>query len=309
MKIKPVCFTAAAACIFLIYSNGFAQTPRKNTPLKALVPNVSKKQMAAVPDNSHLPDFVVDRFVLIPKYAILGQPYKMEIWLKEYPRLSKTPWIQVVTENTAAPALLRTTRKYSIPAQWASRTPAITIDYPADQLVDIRVQQRKKLVITLDINNDIAEKNEANNTVTHDYGLYPENTPMSDLIFYDHPIKNKSSEKQYYFKSESPSNEKHVNQPVKIWGYIVNFGNDTARPFKIRITGDLDRDQKTKFTKVLQINKQIRPNEVYVFSDYLTWQTPGLKVCLFELDIDDQVIESNENNNRSTGTCTIRIAP
>jgi hypothetical protein len=93
-----------------------------------------------------------------------------------------------------------------------------------------------------------------------------------------------------------------------IWGYVVNFGNDTARPFKIKIIGDLNRDLGTKFTKIIQINKLIKPNEIYTFYTYITWPTPGFKVCLFELDIDDQVIESNENNNTSVGTCTLRIA-
>lgn len=281
---------------------------KKNKFANKSAPLVLKKQTAKLPDNSHLPDLIVDKFELIPKYAILGEPYKIKIWFKEYPKLAKSPWTEVVKENIFAPALLRSTRKFSIPTQWKSSSPGIIINYDAEQLVDITVQQKKKLTITLDINNDIAEKNEGNNIITHDFGLYPSNTKMADLMFYDHYIKKLAIESQYYFKSESPNFQKQVHQPVKIWGYVVNFGNDTARPFKIKIIGDLNRDLKTKFTKIIQINKLIKPNEIYTFHTYITWSTPGLKVCLFELDIDDQVIESNENNNTSVGTCTLRIA-
>ena len=280
----------------------------KNKLAKKITPLTLKKQTAKLPDTSHLPDLIVDKFELIPKYAILGEPYAINIWFKEYPRLAKSPWVEVLRENIFAPALLRSTRKFSIPTQWRSNTPEITISYDAEQLVDVKVQQKKKLTITLDINNDIDERNESNNIVSYDFGLYPADTKMADLMFYDHKIKHLASESQYYFKSESPNFQKKVNEPVKIWGYVVNFGNDTARPFKIRIKGDLDRDLKTKFTKIIKINKQIKPNEVHTFHTYITWSTPGLKVCLFELDIDDQVIESNENNNTSVGTCTLRIA-
>jgi hypothetical protein len=281
---------------------------QKNKSAKKITPLVIKKQTAKLPDTSHLPDLIVDRFELIPKYARLGEPYKIKIWFKEYPVLAKSPWVEVVRENTFAPALLRSTRKFSIPTQWKSYDPGITITYDAEKLVDITVQQKKKLTITLDIENDIDERNEGNNIITHDFGLYPADTKMADLMFYDHYIKKLAIESQYYFKSESPNFQKKVHQPVKIWGYVVNFGNDTARPFKIKIIGDLDRDLKTKFTKVIQINKLIKPNEIHTFHTYITWSTPGLKVCLFELDIDDQVIESNENNNTSVGTCTLRIA-
>lgn len=95
---------------------------------------------------------------------------------------------------------------------------------------------------------------------------------------------------------------------MKIWGYVVNFGNAAARPFKIEIIGNLDRNLKTKFTEIIQINKLIKPDEIYTFYTHITGSRAGLKVCLFELDIDDQVIESNENNNPSVGTCTLRIA-
>jgi hypothetical protein len=281
---------------------------QKNKVANKSAPLVLKKQTAKLPDNSHLPDLIVDKFELIPKYAILGEPYTIKIWFKEYPGLAKSPWIEVVKENTFAPALLRSTRKISIPTQWKSHSPGITINYDAERLIDITVQQKKKLTITLDMDNDIAEKNEGNNIITHDFGLFPSNTKMADLMFYDHKIKKLAIESQYYFKSESPNFQKHVHQPVKIWGYVVNFGNDTARPFKIKIIGDLNRDLGTKFTKIIQINKLIKPNEIYTFYTYITWPTPGFKVCLFELDIDDQVIESNENNNTSVGTCTLRIA-
>ncbi len=267
-----------------------------------------KKQKVTPPDSSHLPDFIVDRFELIPKYAILGEPYQVQIWFKEYPRLAKSPWVEILKENVFAPALLRSTRKSSIPTRWKSHSPEITISYEAERLIDIEVQQKKKLTITLDSDNDIAEKNEGNNIITHNFGLYPVNTKMADLMFYDHLIKKLASESQYYFKSESSNFQKRVHQKVKIWGYVVNFGNATARPFKIKIKGDLNRDLKTKFTKTIQVNKQIKPNEVHTFHTYITWSTPGLKVLLFELDIDDQVIESNEDNNHSVGTCTLRIS-
>jgi hypothetical protein len=266
-----------------------------------------KKQPMKLPDTSHLPDFVVDKFELVPKYAILGEAYEIRIWFKEYPRLGKTPWVEIVRENIFAPALLRRLDKKAIPVKWSANSPEITVQYAAEQLVDVSVQQKKRLTITVDINNEISEKNEANNIITHDFGLYPAGTRMADLIFYDHAIKHLASESQYYFKSDSPNYEKKVNQQVKIWGYVVNFGNDTARPFKIKMTGDENRDLHTKFTKVIQVNKQIKPNEVYTFTTYKTWSSPGLKVCLFELDIDDQVIESNEENNISVGTCTLRI--
>jgi len=281
---------------------------QKNKVANKSAPLVMKKQTAKLPDNSHLPDLIVDKFELIPKYAILGEPYEIKIWFKEYPRLAKSPLIEVVKENTFAPALLRSTREFSVPTQWKSHSPEITINYDAERLIDITVQQKKKLTVTLDMNNDIAEKNEGNNIITHDFGLFPSDTKMADLMFYDHHIKKLAIESQYYFKSESPNFQKHVHQPVKIWGYVVNFGNDTARPFKIKIIGDLNRDLKTKFTKIIQINKQIKPDEIYTFHTYITWPTPGFKVLLFELDIDDQVIESNENNNTSVGTCTLRIA-
>lgn len=267
-----------------------------------------KKPIKKLPDNSNLPDLIIDKFELVPKYAILGERYTIKIWFKEYPRLVKTPWAKVVKENIFAPALLRNTSKFPIPTQWKSSSPEITINYDAEQIIDMTVQQKKRLTISLDINNEIAEKNEGNNIITYDFGLYPSNTRMADLIFYDHPIKGLASESQYYFKSESPNFQKHVHQPVKIWGYVVNYGNDTARPFKIKITGDLDRDLKTKFTKIIQINKLIKPNEVYTFYTNITWSSPGLKVCVFDLDIDDQVIESNEDNNTSVGTCSLRIA-
>jgi hypothetical protein len=265
-------------------------------------------QTATTPDTSHLPDFVVDKFELIPKYAFLGEPYEIRIWFKEYPRLGKSPWVEIVRENTLAPALLRRTDKKAIPVTWKSNSPEITVSYAAEQLIDISVQQKKRLTVTMDINNDISEKNEANNIITHDFRLYPPGTKMADLIFYDHAIKNLTSESQYYFKSESPNYEKKVNQPVKIWGYVINYGNETARPFKIKMRGDDNRDLNTKFTKIIQVNKRIAPNEVYTFSTYVTWTSPGLKVCLFELDIDDEVIESDEDNNISVGTCTLRIA-
>lgn len=335
-------FVSTATLLFFLISTCFAQTPAKPVisesniktnpqSIKVLSPNGNrtikkrassqkskivnknttrfmKKRSANLPDNSHLPDLIIDKFELVPKYAILGEPYTIKIWFKEYPRLAKSPRVEVVKENIFAPALLRSTRSFSIPTQWKSYSPGITINYDAEQLIDITVQQKKRLTITLDINNDIAEKNEGNNKITHDFGLYPSNTRMADLMFYDHPIKHLASESQYYFKSESPNFQKHVHQPVKIWGYVVNYGNDTARPFKIKMTGDLNRELKTKFTKIIPINKLIKPNEIYTFYTYMTWPTPGLKVCLFELDIDDQVIESNENNNTSVGTCTLRIA-
>jgi hypothetical protein len=95
-------------------------------------------------DHSHLPDLIVDKFELTPKYAILGEPYKINIRFKEYPRLTKSPWIEVVRENTFAPALLRSTRKFSIPPQWKSSSPEITINYDAEQLIDIAVQHNRK---------------------------------------------------------------------------------------------------------------------------------------------------------------------
>ncbi len=269
---------------------------------------IKKQAQVPPPANDHLPDLIVERFELFPKYAILGESYKIKVWFKEYPRLPKTAWVQAVKENVFASALLRTTRKYPIPVKWRANEPGIIIDVPAEEIVDMKVQQKKRLTLTLDMNNDVEEKSENNNQVSWQYGLYPANTPMADLMFYDHKIYNRSSESIYYFKSESPKYEKRVNQQVKIWGYIINMGDATARPFKIRIKGDNDRDKKTKFTKILHIGKQIRPKEVYTFHTYLTWSTPGLKVLLFELDIEDTVIESNEGNNQSKGTCTLRIA-
>ena len=298
----------------LISTELFAQTPAvkkqiNKIPVKTISPNTLKMPLKQeVPDNDHLPDLLVERFELVPKYAILGEPYKINIWFKQYRRLPKTLWVQAVKENIFAPALLKTTRKYPIPTQWRERAPEIVIEVPAEQIVDMKVQQKKRLTLTLDSNNDLEEKSENNNQVSWQYGLYPANTRMADLMCYDHKIYNRSSESKYYFKSESPKYQKRVNQQVKIWGYIINMGDAVARPFKIRIKGDDDRDQNSKFTKILHIGKQIRPKEVYTFHTYLTWPTPGLKVLLFELDIEDTVIESNEGNNQSKGTCTLRIA-
>ncbi len=266
------------------------------------------KQKAEQPDTSHPPDFLVEKFELEPKYAILGKPYKIHVWLKEYRQLSKTPWVDAVRENVFAPALLKRFDRVPIKKKWWPNSPEITISYAAEEIVDMKVQQKKRVTLTFDVKNDIAEKNEANNVVTFNFGLYPANTQMADLIFYDHPIKHLASESNYYFKSESPNFQKKVNQNVKIWGYIVNFGSAAARPFKVKVKGDDNRDMNTKFTKILSINKMIKPNEVFVFHFYHKWSSPGLKVLVFELDIDDTVIESNENNNISVGTCTLRIA-
>ncbi len=304
-KVIRFYFISTITLLFFLVSTGFAQAPVKAVKR---APKTLKNRILKPIDNSHLPDLIIDRFELIPQYATMSEPYQIKIWFKEYPILVKSPRVKIVRKNIFAPALLINSREFSIPTQWKSYNPGITISYDAEKQIDIKVQQKKRLTITLDINNDIAEKNESNNTITHDYGLYPADTKLPDLMFYDHYIKKLAIESKYYFKSESSNFQKRVHEKVKIWGYVVNFGNATARPFKIKIKGDLNRDLNTKFTKTIHVKKQIKPNEIYTFYTYITWPTPGYKVCLFELDIDDEVIESNENNNDSVGTCSLRIA-
>ncbi|MCK4889151.1 MAG: hypothetical protein KAS97_04410, partial [Candidatus Aminicenantes bacterium] len=210
--------------------------------------------------------------------------------------------------NIFAPALLvKLINGGYLPKVWNPNSPQLTFDIPADNIIDITKQQKKKLIITIDTNNQVKEKNEFNNTQECQYGLYPENTAFADLLFYDHYIKKLQIESQYYFKSDSSGYQKGVNELVHCTGYVVNFGNADARPFKIKIVGDLDGDLKTKFTRYIQVNKIIKPNEIYTFHFNMQWPTPGMKVALFELDINNTVIESNENNNKGASVLTVKI--
>ncbi|MCK5223125.1 MAG: hypothetical protein KAR14_16175, partial [Candidatus Aminicenantes bacterium] len=256
---------------------------------------------------NNLPDFIIDRCELDPKAAILSKPYKVNIWLKPYPDLQVSPKVTANIINVFAPALLIQSRVGSLPKHWVSHSPQLVFQFNSENIIDITKQQKKKMTITFDTNNQITEKSEANNIQYYNYGLYPENTALADLLFYDHYIKKLQIESQYYFKSDSSGYQKGVNEVVHCTGYVVNFGNADARPFKIKIVGDLDRDLKTKFTRYIQVNKIIKPNEIYTFHFNMQWPTPGMKVALFELDINNTVIESNENNNKGASVLTVKI--
>ena len=257
---------------------------------------------------NNLPDFIIDRCETSPQSAILGQPYKLKVWFKQYPDLSIAPKLSNKIINIFAPALLvKLINGGYLPKVWNPNSPQLTFDIPADNIIDITKQQKKKLIITIDTNNQVKEKNEFNNTQECQYGLYPENTAFADLLFYDHYIKKLQIESQYYFKSDSSGYQKGVNEVVHCTGYVVNFGNADARPFKIKIVGDLDRDLKTKFTRYIQINKIIKPNEIYTFHFNMQWPSPGMKTAQFWVDINNTVKESNENNNHAPTVLTVKI--
>lgn len=255
--------------------------------------------------NNNKPDFIIDRVKILPDPVYYGDNYQIKIWLKKYPPLSKTAKVHMKNINVDAPFLLIfENSSNTIPRNWNPGTPQLIYNIPnGDRIyernaIDISKQQRKKVILNFDPNNQIDEKNETNNTQSHRFRILLKAQKLPDLIFYRHT----------YIHNDSTSFEKGVNEAVNCWVEIYNDGNASAGNFTMQIIGDDNRDKGTKFTRLIRIRRSLAPKEKYRINFRLKWTTPGMKVCnSFILDINNEIQESNEDNNKSTRGMTARI--
>jgi|GEM_PF-4077253 len=271
--------------------------------LKRQTMNADKaKLMRQKPKPAGTNDLAVEGIEIVPPYPRVGGDCQYRVWLQNYRRLNTKPVGQLLQENIHNPGFNQKLRTFWIPQEWHPNEPAFVFDcrgtHPNDPNL---LQGRYKVTVTLDTKNEVSEHIEHNNRFSTEYSLYRSDQRMADLSF---------EERNHYFESDSPSNQRGSNQNVKIWGYIKNGGDATARPFTVDMECQIDREGpgwSNTFTKQIRIGRQIKPGEVHRFESNATWPVSGLKVCRFSLDSADDVIESNETNNDAQTVLSVRI--
>jgi hypothetical protein len=260
------------------------------------------KVMRQKPKPAGTNDLVVERIEIVPPYPRVGGECQNRVWLKRYSRLNPQPVGVLVQENIHNPGFNQKQRTFWIPQEWHPDQPAFVFDCKSSHHVDPNLLQgRYRVTVTLDTKGQIRESIEHNNRFSTEYSLYRSDQRMADLVF---------EERNHYFESDSPSNQLGVDQDVKIWGYIKNQGDDTARPFTVVMECEIDREGpawSNTFKKQIRVGRQIKAGEVHRFQSSARWDVSGLKVCRFRLDTADDVIESNEYNNAARSVLSVRI--
>jgi hypothetical protein len=232
------------------------------------------------------PDLYVRRVEIDPPYPRAFQDYRIHVWaLQLYPdSLPQAPesfvsvhlaghstaidsqYVRFANGNTAEPDF-----------QWTRA------DTGAKSL---------ELRVRMDHLNTLSECNEANNEFVYPYTVYAENEKMADLAFKGYvqfPMHNL------------------VNRDVDLSGTLINKGNAESRPFWLEFDCDDDRDAGTRLKHRVRISSLIAPaGGMAAFNTRIRWSTPGMKVCMTRLDVDGEVIESDERNNEYVGV-TVRV--
>lgn len=251
------------------------------------------------------PDFQVERFEIEPLTPIVGQPYNIEVYMKPYPDLNMAwgPDVEMTVINTDAPQANIRKNWAKLEGKWYPNTPPLVFSFDGEPLMDVSKQLNKTVTVQFDINNEVEERDESNNTASRQFVFYSPNQKLPDLRFHSQGAQN--------FSSDSPDQQKGANEPVKCWGFIKNVGDAaTSKPFTIKVEGDDDRNSGTHFTQLVAVNKSLSPGEVFQFHFYHTWKTAGMKVLWFDADINNEIAESDDNNNSSrglTGGLTLRL--
>lgn len=232
------------------------------------------------------PDLRVRRIEIDPPYPRAGQNYRIKIWVLQFlpSGMSESPQSFVAVRKAGHTTVIDS--KY---VQFATDSTAVRPSYEWTRS-DWK-PEALEVYVRLDHLNKLHECREDNNEFVHRFTVYAAHQPMADLAFRGH----------VHFETHNL-----VNRDVKLWGELVNQGNDETRPFWIDFDCDDDRDARTKLTHRVRVGNLMQPGSVLAFNTRMRWSTPGMKVCIVTLDKDGEVIESNESNNEYIGV-TIRV--
>lgn len=227
------------------------------------------------------PDLRVSRVEISPPHPRARQEYRIRIWVLQFlPNGVSEPPPAFLAVRRAGHATAIDSRY----VQFAQNNSAVTPDYEWTRS-DYNPESLE-VWVKLDHQNRLNECNEANNESFHPYRVYAHDQPMADLAFQGHVNFDTGN---------------LVNRNVHLWGTVKNRGNAAAGPFWIEFTCDDDREDRTKQSHRVQVNRSVEGGASADFSTYMRWDTPGMKVCIVNLDPEDQVVESSESNNEYIG--------
>jgi subtilase family serine protease len=204
------------------------------------------------------------------------------------PTITDTITITAIVQNTGArPAGASTLEikldsdatppTYSIPALAAGATHQI------ERQVNLTTPGNYQATATADLNDDVAESDETNNTATDSFQVTAPDLVVESL-------------------THEPSNPTNIDT-ITIKAVVKNTGDTTASlsTLEIEIEGEI--------TPATYPIPALLPDETFEVEREVTLSTPDTYQVTATADVDDDVAESDETNNTATDTIDVIEAP
>jgi|GEM_PF-1913312 len=203
------------------------------------------------------------------------------------PLITDTITITAIVENTGDSVAGASTLEIDVAGEATPATYAIGSLDPAETFqvqrqITLSIPGSYQVIATADLDDDVTESNENNNTNTDNIQVTAPDLRINTLGFV--PV--------------DPTNV----DTITITSIVENIGNAAATTSTLEI--DLD-NEATPPTYEIPI---LAPMQTFQVQRHITLSTPGSYELKATADLLDVVVESNENNNISTDTITVAEA-